>query len=295
METSNFICFGPGGPQPKEAAKIIRRVEDLQVRLIQTVGVFLLIMATLASTSTLLSAQSSGSPSVILKLDDLAYQKNGTVHAAWKQVFDYLNTRGVKATIGVIASSLEMGDRNYFAWIKAQHERGHEIWNHGYCHCKPSGADGEELREFQGPDFNYQLHHLERSQKLAVEKLGFPFHTFGAPYNATDSLTAVALRALPDIKVWLYNRTDYSGGKYIMKQVPGVNIEYPVHVPDFKKFRKGYRANPDASVFVIQGHPQSWYGDKKKMKNFKKIVEFLIDEGVKFTIPYDYYSANEKG
>ena len=253
---------------------------------------FLLLLSCLAAT-TLLAQQNPAPPTVILKLDDLKYQENGTVHPGWQEVFDYLNERGVTATIGVIASSLEEGDQAYFDWINTQRARGHEIWHHGYCHCKPLDEHGKEMREFQGTGYAYQVEHLRRAQALAVAKLGEAFRSFGAPHNATDSLTALAMQQLPELKVWMYKGTDSPTDKYVLSQTPGVNIEYPVHVPDFERFRAGYLANRTAPVLVIQGHPQSWHGAAERLAAFKQIIEFLLTEGAEFATPYAYYLANK--
>ncbi|MEM1358938.1 MAG: hypothetical protein AAGF89_12105, partial [Bacteroidota bacterium] len=78
----------------------------------------------------------SSSPFVILKLDDLWYEE-GLVHPGWLRVFDFLRQEEVIGTIGLVCNSLEAGSADYFQWIKDREAEGHEIWHHGYCHCKP--------------------------------------------------------------------------------------------------------------------------------------------------------------
>ncbi|MEM6378793.1 MAG: hypothetical protein AAF705_11275, partial [Bacteroidota bacterium] len=90
-------------------------------------------------------------PQIILKLDDLKYEQ-GLVHPGWTQVIDFLNQEEVTGTIGLIGNSLEKDVPVYFDWIKARHQEGHEIWHHGYCHCR--WEEGEkQIREYRGNSF----------------------------------------------------------------------------------------------------------------------------------------------
>ncbi|HKK73482.1 MAG TPA: DUF2334 domain-containing protein [Saprospiraceae bacterium] len=226
-------------------------------------------------------------PHVILKLDDLWFEK-GLVHPGWQQVVDFLNKEGVQGTIGLVCNSLEEGDETYYQWIKDREAEGYEIWHHGYCHCKPK-IDGEEKREFRGTSYTYQLDHLTTAQQQAKDKLDITLRSFGAPYNSTDASTAQALAQLPDIKVWMYKETQSPTDKFVLDRIPEVNIEYPVHIPDFKKFKAGYEQFNKEPVLIIQGHPRSWVDDPTRFEAFKEIVLFLKSERVRFTTPYSYY------
>lgn len=229
----------------------------------------------------------SPAPQVILKLDDLWYE-DGLVHPGWLQVIDFLNRENIVGTIGVVCNSLEDGTDDYYRWITDRSDEGHEIWHHGYCHCKPI-VDSTEVREFRGTSYDYQLDHLSKAQSLAKDRLDITFRTFGAPYNSTDKHTARALDQIDDIKVWLYKETDYPTSKYVMERVPAVNIEYPVHVPDYDQLVAGYALHNDKDLLVIQGHPRSWVQDLSRFETFKQIVLFLKAEGARFTTPYEYY------
>ncbi len=217
-------------------------------------------------------ASKSTTPNVILKLDDLWYE-DGLVHPGWIQVFDFLQTEEVIGTIGLVCNSLEDGSPAYFQWIKDREAEGHEIWHHGYCHCKPI-VEEVERREFRNTDYDYQYNHLASAQQLAKDKLDIVFQTFGAPYNSTDVNTALALDSLPEIKIWLYKETNAPTSKYVMNRIPEVNIEYPVHVPDFR---------------VILGHPRSWVEDPSRFEEFKRIVLYLKAQQVNFVTPSEYY------
>ena len=155
----------------------------------------LLALLLLSCSGTKKSAQSTEAPQVILKLDDLKYEK-GLVHPGWQQVVDFLNKEKITGTIGLIGNSLETEDERYFQWIKDRQAEGYEIWHHGYCHCKPMVGE-KECREFRGTSYDYQLDNLQRTQQLAQQKLNISFQTFGAPYNSTDANTAKALTQIP--------------------------------------------------------------------------------------------------
>ena len=246
--------------------------------------IFVLLLGVSACFWTNCHAQN---PAVILKLDDLWYE-DGLVHSGWQQVVEFLNEEKVTGTIGLVCESLTEGSDDYFHWIKEREEEGFEIWHHGFCHCKPM-VDGEERREFRGTSAAFQKENLQHAHKLSKEKLGITFHTFGAPYNATDEHTAKALDDLPDIKIWLYKETEFPTDKFVLKRIPEVNIEYPVHVPDFERLKAGFEKYRYEPVLVIQGHPRSWVEEPKRFEAFKKIVLFLKGEGVHFTTPHDYY------
>lgn len=233
------------------------------------------------------SEESSAAPFVILKLDDLR-QEQELVHYGWIQVMEFLDKEEVVGTIGLIGESLEEENIAYFDWIKERASAGIEIWNHGYCHCKPM-VQGEEKREFRGTATSFQLEQLTRTQELAKEKLGIDLHSFGAPYNATDTSTAQVLDSIPALEVWMYKETKAPTSKYLLNRIPKVNIEYPVHIPDFEKFKEGYLAFQDEPVLVIQGHPRSWVEDPERFEEFKKIILFLKEKEVQFITPYNYY------
>jgi len=210
------------------------------------------------------------------------------VHPGWIQVMDFLNAENVKGTIGLIGESLEGDDLNYFTWIKDRHGEGHEIWNHGFCHCRHK--EGEvEIREYRGRDFEYQKESVLKTQRLAKEKLGLTLCSFGAPYNSTDEFTAAIINEIPELKIWMYKETKFPTDKFTLERTPKVNIEYPVHQPDFKQFKKGYEQFKTEPVLIIQGHPRSWTENKSRMENFKEIISFLKNEGVTFVTPYEYY------
>lgn len=234
----------------------------------------------------------SSKPFIVLKLDDL-WCKNDEIHAGWKMVVDFLNSQEVKGTIGLIGESLEKDNPEYFEWIENRKQEGYEIWNHGFCHCRVK-QNGTEVREFRGKEKEEQLSSIMRTQELAKEKLGITLHTFGAPYNSTDSTTIEVLEKNSDLKIWLYKETQSQTNKFLLNRIPEVNIEYPVHQPDFEKFKAAYEKFKTEPILVIQGHPRSWTEDENRFENFKKIILYLKNENVTFTTPHEYFLMNSK-
>lgn len=229
-------------------------------------------------------------PYVILKLDDLLCEEQ-LVHSGWMQVIDFLNEQEVKGTIGIIGHSLEEDHPTYFNWIKDREKEGYEIWHHGFCHCRHKEKD-IEIREYRGKNYEEQLESIQKTQRLAQEKLGITLRSFGAPYNSTDQHTAKALEEIPEIKVWMYKETQQPSSKFILNRISEVNIEYPVHQPDFEQFKAGYERFKTKPILIIQGHPRSWTKDQNRLEVFKEIILYLKNEGVIFTTPYEYFLKN---
>jgi peptidoglycan/xylan/chitin deacetylase (PgdA/CDA1 family) len=226
-------------------------------------------------------------PYVILKLDDLWYE-DGLVHPGWIKVIDFLNEQNIKGTIGIVGNSLETDNQVYFDWIKKRHTEGHEIWHHGFCHCRHK--EGEiEIREYRGKGLEEQCASIAKTQTLAQEKLGITLQSFGAPYNSTDEFTTTALARISEIKIWMFKETKAPTDKFLLNRIKEVNIEYPVHQPDFEQFKAGYEMNKSEDVLVIQGHPRSWTEEESRFEKFKQIIFFLKKEKVQFITPYEYY------
>ncbi len=225
---------------------------------------------------------------VILKLDD--YRADVPVTKGWSQTFEFLNQNNVIGTLGIIGEGLEKQNVQSIEWLLRQNAIGHEIWNHGYCHCRQE-VNGQRISDFRGRNLANQKEDILRVQKLAREKIGLTLTTFGAPYNATDDNTALALSSAKMISVWLFKDTDDDVVPTTLtqlKRIKSVNIEYPVHNPDFEAFKKGFEAHRDKSVLVIQGHPNSWVNDPERFNEFKKIILFLKNEGAEFLAPRTY-------
>ncbi len=237
-------------------------------------------------------------PIIILKLDDLK-QVNGNAHHSWTRVADYLASRNIKSGIGVICKTLEEATPAYADWIRSRHDSGLvEFWFHAWDHGSWKTTDGKSLSEFDGRTFEEQRQRLADSQRLAKEKLGFAFKTFGPPGGGSgrhqDAATAKAMCEDPDLKVWLYpspidamGREIATAGKLtVLDRVWAVNIEASVGQPSYQRFVAGYARNADREYFVLQGHPTHW--DPNRFSEFEKIIDFLIEQKAIFLTPSEY-------
>jgi len=219
---------------------------------------------------------------VVLKLDDVTGHgaRGGlAVSPRWQRVTDFLEKSNLKASFGIIGFSLEQDNQAYFDWIKALHRKGLiEFWNHGYRDRKATDKTGE----FEG-SFEEQRAALERTQRLAREKLGIELKAFGPHWSGTNEDTARALEGFPEIKSWFYGPRGSS--KFVFENV--LPLENPTFVPDFDKFKTTYqRVARDKKCLALQGHPNAW--DEKRWEGFVKITGFLRSKGCVFMTPSEY-------
>ncbi len=222
---------------------------------------------------------------IMLKLDDLRSNSPG-----WMRTVEFLKEKNVKSSIGIICNSLEGDHPAYFEWVKSVQATGLvEFWNHGYDHREWTEGT-TKMQEFKGPTYEVQKEHLSKAQQLAKEKLGITFHTFGAPFNATDDTTVKVMSEDPDVKVFLYGKLkDMSELPHVMiLDRTQMNIEKPLFVPNAWQVEHDYKIlSKTRDNFVIQGHANQW--DDARFEEFKKLVEYLLSQGVIFTTPYEYY------
>ena len=219
---------------------------------------------------------------IVLKLDDVvAYRSEdgSPVSPRWQRITDFLKASEIKASYGIIGFSLEKDNEAYFDWIKDLHKSGLiEFWNHGYRNRKATDKTGE----FEG-SFEEQKAALEKTQRLAKEKLGIELKAFGPHWSRTNKHTARALEGIPEIKIWFYGRKGTT--KFIFPRF--LTLEYPVHVPDFAKFKAAYeRVGHDKKCLALQGHPNSW--NDERWANFVKIIDYLRSKGCLFMTPSEY-------
>ncbi|MCU0414968.1 MAG: DUF2334 domain-containing protein [Ignavibacteriaceae bacterium] len=218
---------------------------------------------------------------VILKADDMICDGNNEVSPAWRKFTDYIISKKIKTSIGLIGNSLESGNEAYFAYLKSLSVSGIELWNHGYDHEIRYLEGSGYTWEFKNKPYEYQKEHLNKTQLLAYTTLGLILHTFGAPANALDSTTLKLINETADIKVWFFGmKTD---SKLVILR--NIELEYPTGKPDFEKFVVNYRSDYDC--IPVQIHPNSW--TDSSFSEFEKMTDFLIGKGVTFINPYEYY------
>lgn len=241
-------------------------------------------------------------PIVVLKLDDVS-QKEGAILPAFRKMEVILEERKIKGSFGLIcavtwpgAQPLSESGQEYLDWVKKLHAGGLiEIWFHGWDHAGHT-ENGELYCEFNGRTQEEQKARIERAQKLAAEKLGFTFKTFGPGGSASKhpSMTDDTLRALSEdgsIRTVFYpkpldddaRKANAEGKLVILDRVPGVGLEKKVGEPDFNACLKAYLKYPDRDYYVLQGHPNTW--DDAKFAEVVKIIDFFISQKAVFMTP----------
>lgn len=220
---------------------------------------------------------------IILKADDLNFDRNHIVTLQWQRFINYILEKNIKAALGLIGNSLEKGNAAYIDYIKNLDSTGNfEIWNHGFDHIvNQVNERGERYHEFRNTSFEYQKTQLLKTQELARQKLNMTLHAFGAPGNAYDQNTIAALAEIKELKVWFFGPQNSS----LLALKRYSEIEYPTHNPDYQKFMQFY--NPKREYLALQIHPNSW--NDQRFEEFKKIIEQLIADGATFITPCQYY------
>lgn len=226
---------------------------------------------------------------VVLKVDDLSCNQNGDVSPRWKRIIDFALERRIKLSIGVIARSLEGDKPSYIAHLKELRDSGLiELWFHGYDHGVHQ-ADGKSYPEFAHRSHEEQKRRFDLAQRLALEKLGTPFETFGPPGGGNTQAseedwdnTARIMAETPGMRIWLYpklidtrgERLQAAGKVTILDRVWQVNIEQPLFVPNLQKFAEGYTAHASGRrYFILQGHPDMW--DDARWAEFVRMIDYL--------------------
>lgn len=251
-----------------------------------------LALAALLATVPLHAANESAAapPVIILKLDDLT--DFAPELARWTTVADLLEGRRIAFSAGLICNSLEKPSPAFLAWIAARRRSGlSEIWFHGYDH-RMWKEDGKDVREFAGPAIERQEESFTRSARLAQERLGLVFTTFGAPFNAYDESTVRVMADDPSIRIWLYGRPDLAKRlpRTLVLPATGLSIESPTFVPNPSKFTDDYaRLAVPGSLHVIQGHPGKW--NAERFAAFTAIIDFLAAKQAVFMTPAAYAAS----
>jgi len=239
----------------------------------------LAVVLAVVSFNTIAIGDDQPAQIVILKLDDITAYGGGPINPRWQRVTDYLGDKGIKASYGIIGYSMEEENEAYFNWIKSLHASGKvEFWNHGYR--RRSAAD--KTGEFE-ESYEIQKEALEKTQRLAKEKLGIDLVAFGPHWSGMNEHTPRALDSIPDIKICFYGPTGTK--KLVLPRY--LNLEVPTHVPNFTKFKADYdRIGRDKRCLTLQGHPCSW--NDERWADFVRIIEFLIAKDCVFMTPSEY-------
>ncbi len=184
------------------------------------------VLAIASLGATAYEGEPSGKPRqiIILKLDDVMANGRSPVSPRWQRIADFIEKANLKASFGIIGFSLEQDNQTYFDWIKNLDKKGNiEFWNHGYRNRKAEDKTGE----FEG-SFEEQKAALEKTQRLAREKLGIELRAFGPHWSGTNEDTAKALENFPEIKMCFYDPK--GANQFVFERV--LMLENPIFVPD---------------------------------------------------------------
>ncbi len=222
---------------------------------------------------------------IILKADDLTYDNKTIISDNWRRFFHYVVSEKIKSSVGLIINSLETEDERYFGLLQYLDRTGYiELWNHGYDHrLEAQHSNGELYDEFRNSSLELQKEHLRKAAAIAQEKLNITLRTFGAPGNAIDSTTVLALQTFDEIKVWFFGLE--GANKFVLGR--SAEMEYPTGKPDYNSFIQSYDPNEEYLVFQI--HPNQW--DETQFNEFKKIISYLEERQSTFILPYEYYNS----
>jgi hypothetical protein len=144
--------------------------------------------------------------------------------------------------------------------------------------------------EFSGTSYSYQKAHFDSATSVIKSKLGIQMHTFGAPYNQNDTTFLRVMGEDTNYKAIMFSQVTPSASAGFINLSNRVFIESATGVPDSAYFMSSYLSKKAAytDYMVMQGHPYAWTTEAKQVE-FRKIVNFLISEGVVFCTPYEYW------
>jgi peptidoglycan/xylan/chitin deacetylase (PgdA/CDA1 family) len=241
------------------------------------------------------SIENKSKPFIIIKADDFLSSSDMTQDLRWRRFFEYIEEKNIKASVGIIGDVLERDLDSIKAnnliddYLKNASKRDtFEFWNHGYNHECDSN-----IAEFFNTSYEYQKEHLLRTQDLVKEKLNLTMHAFGAPCSRMDNNT---LRALEDANITiLFFGEGLSSDKLLILPLTSCRIDKNgVHIPNYKSFVDDYYSFncSKTDYLLLQMHPGEW--DDDSFEQFKKIIDFLIEQNATFIKPYEYYELMQK-
>lgn len=243
----------------------------------------------------LVVAPALSAPFVILKMDDLTERgaKPGEgVSPRWQAFAAACEELDVKASMGLIGNALENPSPAFVAWVRDKAASGRfQIWNHGFTHAEQPAENGQRRAEFIGPDAATQQATLERTQRLAKEKLGLTLTAFGSPFNVLDANTELAVAKVPELDAWFFGSSKSKACPAVV--LPRVaNLEHPTMKPSFGGLQRDFEKQRGSAVLVLQGHPNGW--SPEQLEEFRKSVLFLKEQGCEFLTPAEYV-ARQRG
>lgn len=224
-------------------------------------------------------------PVIILKLDDF-YVKNHEISG--QQALDTLAHRNVKAGLGFIADKSDATLSEFNRYLQMNTKSGEplfEVWHHGLDHKNP---------EFFGTGYDYQKKHFDSATQFMKQLLGVQMHSFGAPYNASDSVTNRVISEDKNFRVAMFNKVKPGEKDGFIDLTNRINMEAATGKPDYEYFVANYQKSKSLykDYIVLQAHPPHFKDDA--IVQFTRIIDFLIAEGFSFETPYSWYIKYHK-
>ncbi len=258
---------------------------------------------------------------VILKADDVFPSAGGTINHRWVDYFSYLLSKRVKTSAGLVNLYLASYSGDTLKYLRSLAESGMvEFFHHGWDHSSSEVAPGAgakkkskekedaELRllldkaffgkaenekrifEFQGTSYAYQKAHLESGVQAAKQYLGITLHTFGPPFGKTDANTIQVVDEHPDIRIVF---AACPGTKKLVLE-RFVDAETGTGEVSFDLFRRQHEANRGREYLSYQLHPQETVFHDRFESDFKRMIEYLIADGVTIVTPMEYLAVLER-
>jgi len=222
---------------------------------------------------------------IILKLDDMrinAKYSDLDIYQGWIDVYHYLNEQNIHAGFGIISEHVSRASKENVSFIRQLIESGHEVWHHGWDHDR-DGFKGE----FCGHDYKRQKEHFEKSLDAVAHVYGITMQSFGTPYNCSDATLTQVFEEQSRIKVFMFGDDPLPNNALNLDR--WVKMEMSGGQPNYDYFIEQYNAEPNKAYYVLQGHPKRWTKGSLELKEFKKIIEFLMQQGHQFMTPFEYY------
>jgi len=221
---------------------------------------------------------------VIIKADDFVYSpyEVSGIAPGWGAFLTYIQERNLKACVGIIGGRIRLGHDDYFATLRDLQVRGIvEYFNHGWDHLLDfEGEDGKLCSEFRNTSYERQTTHLQATQRLVWEKMNIVLRGFGAPGNAFDATTRRVINEAEDIEYWFFG--DRESDKIVLQRY--AEIEDPVGIPNYEKFRATYTTQREYLVYQI--HP--WFWTEDKLAEFSRCIDDLVSAQVTFILASEY-------
>ncbi len=222
---------------------------------------------------------------IILKADDI-----GVATVRWGRYLNWLRSRGVASTAGIIWSQLRQADPAWQQFLLSLQAEGLcEFFHHGYDHSTGANLDGTAPGttqwEFRGTSYEFQRQHLDAGLVVA-DSLGFVVRTFGAPFNKADASTVRALDEQPAIRTVLFEPP--GGNRLHLRRT--VDLENGTGKSDLAYFVPQYRAHEADEYLVLQIHPNAT--DDASFTQLQQAIDLLISEQRTFVTAEDYRRLN---